>query len=84
MGDAEYMAAMTQLVLPIAHLFDPQLVLVAAGFDAARGDPLGGKRTELNPREKVDWLLSAKSATDVILHRANYYIQILKPQFDSK
>ncbi|XP_063863444.1 histone deacetylase 6-like isoform X3 [Scylla paramamosain] len=45
MGDAEYMAAFTQVVLPVAYQFNPQLVLVAAGFDAARGDPLGGCRT---------------------------------------
>ena len=42
MGDAEYMAAFTQVVMPVAYQFNPQLVLVAAGFDAARGDPLGG------------------------------------------
>ena len=27
--------------MPIAREFDPDLVLVAAGFDAAEGDPLG-------------------------------------------
>jgi histone deacetylase 6 len=41
-GDAEYLAAFRQLVLPIARSFDPQLVLISAGFDAAEGDPLGG------------------------------------------
>lgn len=42
MGDAEYMAAFLQVVLPVATMFSPQLVLVSAGFDAAVGDPLGG------------------------------------------
>ena len=42
MGDAEYLAAFHQVILPIAYQYDPQLVLVAAGFDAAQGDPLGG------------------------------------------
>ncbi|XP_054033169.1 histone deacetylase 6 [Dryobates pubescens] len=41
-GDAEYLAAVTRLVLPVACQFAPQLVLVSAGFDAGRGDPLGG------------------------------------------
>ena len=45
MGDAEYLAAFHQVVLPIAYQFNPQLVLVAAGFDAAQGDPLGGLMT---------------------------------------
>uniref|UniRef100_A0A8C8SYX7 Protein deacetylase HDAC6 n=1 Tax=Pelusios castaneus TaxID=367368 RepID=A0A8C8SYX7_9SAUR len=42
MGDSEYLAAFHRLILPVAYQFDPELVLVSAGFDAARGDPLGG------------------------------------------
>lgn len=42
MGDAEYMAAFTQVVLPVAYEYNPDLVLVSAGFDACVGDPLGG------------------------------------------
>ncbi|XP_028669144.2 histone deacetylase 6 isoform X1 [Erpetoichthys calabaricus] len=41
MGDPEYIAAFQKVVMPIASEFDPELVLVSAGFDAARGDPLG-------------------------------------------
>ena len=44
MGDTEYLMAFQSIVLPIAYEFDPQLVLVSAGFDAAKGDPLGGYR----------------------------------------
>ncbi len=43
-GDAEYLAAFHQLIMPIGHAFNPDLVLVSAGFDSARGDPLGGCR----------------------------------------
>jgi acetoin utilization deacetylase AcuC-like enzyme len=42
MGNAEYEAAWQRLVLPLARSFAPDLILVAAGFDAAEGDPLGG------------------------------------------
>ncbi|XP_034945547.1 histone deacetylase 6 isoform X2 [Chelonus insularis] len=42
MGDTEYMAAFQQVVLPIAYQFNPELVLISAGFDACKGDPLGG------------------------------------------
>ncbi|XP_064607029.1 histone deacetylase 6-like [Liolophura sinensis] len=42
MGDSEYITAFQQVVMPIAYEFCPELVLVSAGFDAARGDPLGG------------------------------------------
>lgn len=38
----EYMAAFTQVVLPIGYEYNPELVIVSAGFDACVGDPLGG------------------------------------------
>ncbi|XP_040324906.1 protein deacetylase HDAC6 isoform X1 [Herpailurus yagouaroundi] len=41
-GDTDYLTAWHRLVLPIAYEFNPELVLVSAGFDAAWGDPLGG------------------------------------------
>jgi len=44
MGDAEYAAAFDALVMPIATQFDPQLVIVSAGFDAAAGDKVGAMR----------------------------------------
>ncbi|KAM5250572.1 polyamine deacetylase HDAC10-like isoform 10-T14 [Hipposideros larvatus] len=39
MGNADYMAAFLHVLLPVAFEFDPELVLVAAGFDSAIGDP---------------------------------------------
>ena len=42
MGDADYIYAFQQVVMPIATEFDPDLVIIAAGFDAAEGDMLGG------------------------------------------
>jgi acetoin utilization deacetylase AcuC-like enzyme len=39
-GDAIYRAAFRDLILPIARSFDPEFVLVSAGFDAHRDDPL--------------------------------------------
>jgi len=40
-GDADYMAAFDLVIQPIAAAFDPSLVIISAGFDAAEGDPLG-------------------------------------------
>jgi len=42
MGDGDYIGMFHQLLLPVAYEFAPQLVLISAGFDSARGDPLGG------------------------------------------
>lgn len=44
LGDAEYIAAFRTVVMPIARSFNPDFVLVSAGFDAGSGHPppLGG------------------------------------------
>ncbi|XP_021761269.1 histone deacetylase 15-like isoform X2 [Chenopodium quinoa] len=41
-GDNDYIFAFQHVVLPIAQEFTPDFVIISAGFDAARGDPLGG------------------------------------------
>ncbi len=41
-GDDEYLRALDQDVLPALRRFAPDLLLISAGFDAWRGDPLGG------------------------------------------
>ncbi|EFB15096.1 hypothetical protein PANDA_005509, partial [Ailuropoda melanoleuca] len=41
MGNADYMAAFLHVLLPVAFEFDPELVLISAGFDSAIGDPEG-------------------------------------------
>ena len=35
-------AFFSRVIRPLAHAFEPQLVLVSAGYDSAVGDPLGG------------------------------------------
>lgn len=52
MGNSEYIAAFQQIVMPIAYQFNPELVLVSAGFDACVGDPLGGKKKKEKEKEK--------------------------------
>jgi acetoin utilization deacetylase AcuC-like enzyme len=41
-GDADYVDAVEQIVEPTIRAFEPELLVVSAGFDAAAGDPLGG------------------------------------------
>nr|KJB52929.1 hypothetical protein B456_008G285500 [Gossypium raimondii] len=40
-GDNDYIFAFQHVVLPIASKFAPDFTIISAGFDAARGDPLG-------------------------------------------
>lgn len=39
-GSAEFRAAMSDIILPALDAFRPELILVSAGFDAHRADPL--------------------------------------------
>ena len=41
-SDADYLAAFDLVIAPIVRQFAPDIVIVSAGFDAVKGDPLGG------------------------------------------
>jgi acetoin utilization deacetylase AcuC-like enzyme len=41
-----WLSLIEHIVLPVAEEFDPELVLISAGFDAHRADPLAGCRLE--------------------------------------
>ncbi len=42
LGDGDYASIFREVLRPVAESFKPDLVLVSAGFDAHRDDPLGG------------------------------------------
>eukprot|EP00850_Spirogloea_muscicola_P003047 SM000012S25309 [mRNA] locus=s12:246651:250905:- [translate_table: standard] len=41
-GDLDYLAVWDHVLMPAARQFDPHIILISGGFDAAEGDPLGG------------------------------------------
>lgn len=41
MGDADYLACFKYVLLPIARQFNPELVIVSAGFDCGKNDLVG-------------------------------------------
>ena len=43
-GDAEYVGIFDRILRPITLEFNPDIILVSAGFDTHREDPLGGMR----------------------------------------
>ncbi|VDM25807.1 unnamed protein product [Hydatigera taeniaeformis] len=55
MTDSDYLAIFHTLIMPIAYEFDPEIVLVSSGFDAAIGDAEVGNHLCTN-RAKVDVL----------------------------
>ena len=40
-GDAEMLYVWKKLLIPLARSYKPELILISAGFDSCRGDPLG-------------------------------------------
>ncbi|KAG1678202.1 hypothetical protein FOA52_016139 [Chlamydomonas sp. UWO 241] len=40
-ANGDYLCAFNQVLVPIAYEFNPDLIIVSAGFDAADGDPIG-------------------------------------------
>jgi acetoin utilization deacetylase AcuC-like enzyme len=47
-GDAEYLAVFRKVLQPIALEYNPELILVSAGFDNHYQDPLGGMNVSKN------------------------------------
>ncbi|EOA14995.1 hypothetical protein CARUB_v10028344mg, partial [Capsella rubella] len=41
-GDADYLVAWDHILIPVLKEYNPDIILLSAGFDAAIGDPLGG------------------------------------------
>ncbi|KMS97784.1 hypothetical protein BVRB_5g123480 [Beta vulgaris subsp. vulgaris] len=41
-GDPDYFAVWDHILIPVAKEFNPDIIIVSAGFDAAVRDPLGG------------------------------------------
>jgi acetoin utilization deacetylase AcuC-like enzyme len=48
MGDKEYLYALQTLIIPMLQEFQPTLILISAGFDAATGDAYGGNLSSVN------------------------------------
>jgi acetoin utilization deacetylase AcuC-like enzyme len=41
-GDNDYIFVCEQFFFPIIREFKPDMIIISAGFDSAKGDPLGG------------------------------------------
>jgi acetoin utilization deacetylase AcuC-like enzyme len=58
-GDATWMPLVEHVVVPAARAYDPQLILVSAGYDAHRDDPLADCRlTEESFAAMSRWVVS--------------------------
>ncbi|GAA5992848.1 hypothetical protein JCM10908_001371 [Rhodotorula pacifica] len=67
MGDADYLYAFQQIVMPIAYEFAPDLVIVSAGYDAAKGDELGKMLVSPDGYAHMTHMLSALAGGKLLL-----------------
>jgi acetoin utilization deacetylase AcuC-like enzyme len=64
LGDADYARIYREIVVPIGRAFDPELVLVSAGFDAHANDPLADMHlSERGYRELAEVCLALAAGT---------------------
>lgn len=76
-GDEEYLEAMERAVEPAIASFEPQLLLVSAGFDAALGDPLGGMRVSAEGFRELGRRSAALSDRVAAVLEGGYEVQAL-------
>lgn len=74
-GSADHMAAFARVSLPVLKQFSPDWILVSAGFDAHKDDPLGGLNLET-----LDYGLMAASLTSIV--RADRIVAFLEGGYD--
>ncbi|XP_011501594.1 PREDICTED: histone deacetylase 6 [Ceratosolen solmsi marchali] len=75
MGDPDYVAAFQQIVMPIAYQYNPELILVSAGFDACIADPLGG--CKVSPEmygHMTHWLSSLANGRVILTLEGGYNV----------
>ena len=82
MGDADYIAAFHRVVLPIAYDFNPDLVVVSAGFDSGLGDPLGGCRVRPEGyAHMTSMLCSLAQGKVVVVMEGGYNLRTISRSF---
>jgi histone deacetylase 6 len=67
MGDLEYRAVWEYCLLPIAKQYDPELIIISAGFDAAEGDPIGKYHVSPKCFGKMIWDIGQCNKTSKII-----------------
>ncbi|XP_050237030.1 histone deacetylase 15 isoform X2 [Mercurialis annua] len=75
-GDNDYIFAFQHIVLPIAAEFAPDFTIISAGFDAARGDPLG--RCDVTPAgyaKMTDMLYTICSGKLLVILEGGYNLR---------
>lgn len=65
-GDSDYKRAFEEKILPVIDSYQPEIILISAGFDAHKDDPLGGMELSTKAYEKF---------TEILLKKADEYCE---------
>jgi acetoin utilization deacetylase AcuC-like enzyme len=60
--DADYLHIFERILAPVAAQFEPEFIIVSAGFDIAAGDPLGGMEVSAEGFGRLTGSLMAQAA----------------------
>jgi acetoin utilization deacetylase AcuC-like enzyme len=76
-GDDEYLLAFDEVVEPVVEQFDPDLVLVSAGFDAHEEDPLAEMRVSADGFRELSRRCAALAPRVAAVLEGGYNIETL-------
>ena len=76
-GDEEYLEAFARVVEPAVERFEPQLLLVSAGFDAHVDDPLAGMRVSADGFRELGRRCSALCGRVAAVLEGGYRLETL-------
>ena len=76
-GDADYARVFREIVEPAVRAFEPDLVLVSAGFDAHELDPLGGMRLTVEGFRELGRRCSALGPRTAAVLEGGYNVDTL-------
>ncbi|RKP21622.1 Arginase/deacetylase [Rozella allomycis CSF55] len=65
--DADYLYVFNNILMPIAQEFNPNFVIVSAGFDSAKGDPIGQTLVTPEGYGQMTYMLSSLANGKVLL-----------------
>lgn len=76
-GDKEFLLLFTKIILPILIEYEPELIIVSAGFDAADGDPLGNMKITPNGYGMIISLLKSLGIKLVLALEGGYNLDVI-------
>lgn len=77
-GDAEYIYACKQVLFPVIREFEPDMILISAGFDSALGDPLGGTGVTPTGYAYITWCLRNICPKTTVVLEGGYSLEALE------